>query len=192
MKKTTTKKLASSLIIAALVALVGAVLVTADTSEDTDETEEWPIPSEGFERMHGHGSQIYNELTDDQQAEVEELIESLNEEGASAEEIQDAVSQLLDDMGVLDERLDNAITHAEEQLEILNRQKELREEGYSWDEINDIIAEEYDLEFPLDMGIGIGLGGHGCHGGPGGPPGFTFEDTETPSEDLSTSGSESV
>lgn len=185
----TTKKLASGFMIATLVALTGAVFVTADTGEDTDITEDWPMPSEGFGRMHGHGGQMYAELTDDEQAEIDDLIESLNEEGASAEEIQDAVSQLLDDMGVLDEQLNNAIEHAEEQLEILNRQKELREEGYSWDEINEIIIEEYGLMFPQDMEIGMS---YGFHGGPGGHPDFASEDTEYTSEDLTNSGSVTV
>ena len=76
------------------------------------------------------------------------------------EEINEAITEKLDEWGILDNRLDDAIEQTEMRLEILNRQKELREQGYSWDEINDLIQEEYGLEsfghgYPgMDFGLG--------------------------------------
>ena len=46
------------------------------------------------------------------------------------------------------------------------RTNELRDQGYSWEEIDDIIQEEFDLEYPTGFGHGkmfgrgFGRGGH--------------------------------
>ena len=102
-----------------------------------------------------------SELTDEQQTELEELMTSLREQNASLDEIRTAIQEKLDEFGVLDTQLDNEIAQTEQRLTILNRQKELRNEGYSWDEINNIIEDEFDLEnttgIGWDMMVGPGL-----------------------------------
>ena len=87
-------------------------------------------------------------------------------------------------MGIFDERLTSAIENTEQRLTILNREKELRDQGYTWDEINEIIQEEFDTEVPIGMGFNMNEG-PGFHGGPhnGGfcntPPSEESNDTET-------------
>lgn len=150
--KKTTKKLAGGLIIALVLATIGAVLVTADdTSDETDDTEECPMPFRGM-------GMFSPDLTDEQQTELEELITSLSNEGAKPDEIREAVNQLLDEWGILDERLDNAIKQTQERLAMLERADELREQGYNWDEINDIIQEEFDIDYPINFGQNMMFG----------------------------------
>ncbi len=160
--KKTTKKLAGGLIIALVLATIGAVLVTADdTDDDTEDILEWNMP------FRGRGI-FSTDLTDEQQAELEDLIASISEEGETPDEIREAVNQLLDEWGILDERLDNAIENARNQLAMLERANELRDQGYSWDEINDIIQEEFDIDYPIDFGQDM-MSGHGhMHYHPGG------------------------
>jgi len=158
MKNTTTKKLAGGLIFAVLLATIGAVLVTADTGNDADETENWHMPFEGRSRFGKEG--FISDLTMDQQEEIDELITKLNEEGTTPEEIHEAVFNLIDSWGLIDEKLDNAIARTEERLEILYRKAELRDEGYSWEEIEDILPEEYDLDSLMPQPHGMrGMGG---------------------------------
>jgi hypothetical protein len=47
----------------------------------------------------------------------------------------------------------------------LNRQKELRNEGYSWDEIRNIIEDEFDLENTTGVGQDM-MFEHGFECGP--------------------------
>jgi ABC-type bacteriocin/lantibiotic exporter with double-glycine peptidase domain len=110
-----------------------------------------------------------SELTDAQQTELEELITSLRAQNASFDEIRTAILEKLDEFGVLDTQLDNEIAQTEQRLTILNRQKELRNEGYSWDEINDIIVDEFGLENTTGVNCDI-MGEHGCGHGPCGVP----------------------
>ena len=145
MKKQGTR-IVGGLIVAMLMATIGAVLVSAE-AENAGETEDWHLPFHGRGNMFGHRT-FDNELTDEQQAEIDALITSLNEEGASSEEIREAVFAKLSEMGILDERLDSAIEQTEQRLEILNREQELRDQGYSWEEINEMIQEEFVLEHP--------------------------------------------
>ncbi len=148
MKNKINKKIIGWMIVASLLATIGAVLVSADNDENADDSEAHSFPFFGYREKIFGPRFIPPELTDEQKEEIEDLITSLKNENASCEEIREAVFQKLDEMGILDERLDNAIDNTEKRLEILNRQKELRNQGYSWDEINDIIKEEFDLEFP--------------------------------------------
>ena len=141
------------LLVAMLIATIGAVLVSAET-ENAGETEEWHLPFHGRGNSFGQKS-LDNELTDEQQAEIDALITGLNEEGASPEEIREAVFAKLNEMGILDEQLENAIEQTEQRLEILNREQELRDQGYSWEEINEIIQEEYVLEHPSGIYQGL-------------------------------------
>ena len=113
------------------------------------------------------GPFFYN-LTEEQQTELNELIKNLKNEGANSSVIRDAIQEKLDEWGILDKQLDNQIAQVEKQLEILNREKELRNQGYSWDEINQIIQDEYNLDYPIhnpNMRID-----HGFNRGPCGPP----------------------
>ena len=48
--------------------------------------------------------------------------------------------------GVLDIQLDNEIEQTEKHLAMLNRQKELRNQEYGWDDIYSIIQGENNLE----------------------------------------------
>jgi len=140
------KKLVGGLLIDLIITAIGAVLATAETDDTTDETT-IPIPPEG---KHRFGSFAYN-LTEEQQAGLEDLMVILRVQNATRDEIQAAIQEELDEYGVLDTQLDNEITQTEQQLTILNRQKELRDQGYSWDEINTIIQEEFNPENMANM-----------------------------------------
>jgi len=191
MKKTTGKKLIVSLLIIMVLAIIGAVLVTAENSNTTlneedvsaetvditqndeninvetnDETEVDNKLTTFWGRGHIR-SQIhfFFDLTEEQQKELDEKITNLREEGASCFEIREAIFAKLDEFGVMDKRLDYEIEFTEKRLEILYRQKELREEGYNWDEIRDIIQEEFDLELPTGDGKDM-MFEHSFRGGP--------------------------
>ena len=100
------------IMIAMIIATIGAVIVSAET-EGADETENWHMPFMGRGNMFG--KQPFNsELTEEQQEEIDELITSLTEEGASCEEIHEALHDKLDEMGILDDRLDSAIEKTEQ------------------------------------------------------------------------------
>ena len=151
--KTIHKKLVCSLLIGLFITAIGVVFATAET-EDTTEEINPTMPYESRHGMKGPGLFSYN-LTEDQQIEIEELFESLRQQNATREEIREAIQEKLDEYGVLDAQLDYEIEQTQEKLTILNRQKELRDQGYSWDEINTIIQEEFDLENTIDMGFGM-------------------------------------
>ncbi len=159
MKKVTSKKLIGSLLIIILLTIIGAVLVTAETSDTTldeenvdaetnDETEDNNPTTFGDRRYMCRQRPFFFNLTEEQREEIDKIVANLKEEGASREEIAEAIFAKLDEFGIPDKRLDNEIECTEKKLEILYREKELREEGYSWDEIKDIIQEEFDLELP--------------------------------------------
>ena len=114
MEKTTTKKIVGGLMIAMLIATIGAVIVSAET-EDADDSEDLHLPFEGRGNMFGR-QPFDSELTDEQQTEIDELISSLTQEGASSEEIRESINEKLDEMGILDERLDTAIEYTEQKL----------------------------------------------------------------------------
>jgi hypothetical protein len=176
--KTTHKKLAGGLLVGMLIVTIGAAIATGandDTTDDTTEDKTTNNPPQGpFGDHHGmRGFGMFgSELTDEQQTELEELRTSLREQNATPDDMRTAIQEKLDEFGVLDARLDNEIAQTEQRLTILNRQKELRDEGYSWDEITSIIEDEFDLENATDIGIGWGMmGRHGGfgHGPRGGP-----------------------
>lgn len=170
--KTTHKKLIGGLLIGLLIATIGAVVATGQTDDTTDDTtNDRPLqPLYGDHHgMIGLGS-FGSDLTDEQQTELEELMTSLRELNTTPNEIRTAIQEKLDEFGVLDSRLDNEIVQTEQRLTILNRQKELRNEGYSWDEITSIIQDEFNLENVTGIDWDImgrpGGFGHGPHGGP--------------------------
>ncbi|MCX6665808.1 MAG: hypothetical protein NT038_07110 [Euryarchaeota archaeon] len=73
---------------------------------------------------------------------------------------------------MLDKQLSDEINRTEQTLNILKRKQELRAEGKSWDEINQIVQSEFNLESPIDTGQGM-IPGHGFRDGHDqGPHGF--------------------
>lgn len=174
--KTTHKKLVGGLLVGLLIATIGAALATGQTDDTTDDTTDdatndtlTQLPFGNHHGMIGFGP-FGSELTDEQQTELEALMTNLRDQNATPDEIRTAIQEKLDEFGVLDKRLDNEIAQTEQQLTMLNRQKELRNEGYSWDEINGIIEDEFSLENTTRIGWDIMGGpcgfGHGPHGGP--------------------------
>jgi len=105
---------------------------------------------------------FFSELTDDQKAELKALRKTLKEEGATCTEIRDTMHEQLESYGIdlptRDEMLDDQINVTRQRLDILERKKVLRQEGYEWDEINEIIQEEFDLEYPTFEGQGMRFG----------------------------------
>ncbi len=168
MKKTSTQKILGGLMIAILVGTIGAVLVSAEDSTDDIETPEnlFGMPPHMMHRIP-----FADALSEEQQTELQTLVEALRDEGATMEEIHNTIQEKLDEWGIeierpeisdeeRDEHLAEQIDNAEQHLEMLNRVKELREQGYDYEDIQDILQEEYDIEPPIRMGCG-----HGFHRG---------------------------
>ena len=161
---TTTKKLVGGLCIDILLATFAAVFATAQPDDATsDITEETTAQHSWRDQpdMNRIGP-FATELTDEQQTELEDLMDTLRENNATPEEIRAAVDDKLDEYGVLDTRLENEITQTEQRLTMLTREKDLRDQGYSWDEIRTIINDEFDIGnttgFHDDGGFGHGFG----------------------------------
>lgn len=134
--KKTNKKIFGGLLVAMFIATIGAVIANAQP---------------GF----------FSEITEEQKAELWEMRESLIEDGASCQETRDAMREQLESYGVelptRDEMLAKKIEFTQQRLDILERKHELRDEGFEWEEIREIIEEEFDLEFPDDAGCGKGF-----------------------------------
>lgn len=181
---TTHKKLVGGLLIGLLLATVGAAFATGQTDDTTDDqTSGTPsdiLPQMPFGERPGRMGlgPFASDLTDEQQTELQELMTTLREQNASPDEMRTAIQEKLDEFGVLDTNLDDEIARTEQRLTILNRQKELRNEGYSWDDIQNIIEDEFGLENATGIGW-VMMGGHGCGNGPRGGP-----REMTPSEEL--------
>jgi DNA-binding transcriptional MerR regulator len=148
--KTTNKKLVGGLLINILIGTIGVAYATAQTDTINDDTIP-QIPFGMAYRMNEFGPLAFD-MTDEQLTELKELITTLREQNATHEEIQIAIQEKLDEYGVLDTQLDNKIAQTEQRLTVLNRQKELRNEGYSWDEIGNIIEDEFSLENTTAVG----------------------------------------
>ena len=162
MKKMTRNKLVGTLMIVTMISVIGAAIVNAET----EETNENAIPKGWSGRMMQQRMPFFSELTDEQQQELNTLREELQTNDATPDEIQQAITEKLSEYGIdmptTEERLDQQIEQTEQQLEMLKRQKELLGEGYSWEEIRDIIQEEFDLQQPqMKQGCEMGFrGGH--------------------------------
>jgi len=169
--KTTSKKFVGGLVVITIIATVGVIIVSAQT-DDTGISDLNQKLFENRQQMCKPMPFLFNEtrigpyyynLTEEQKTELKELIQSLKDSGANSSEIRKVIQEKLDEYGVFDDQLNNAIQETEKRLEILNREKELRDQGYSWNEINQIILDEFGLETPI-------VGGHGMmfrHGGRG-------------------------
>jgi len=168
--KKTNKKIIGAFMVAIIVVTIGAVLVSADTDETGEEKIQInPWGFWGRQSMCFNPGGLFYELTDEQEEVIMQLKETMIDEGATCEEVRVAIMEKLDEWGILDNRLDNAIEQTELRLNVLNRQKELREQGYSWEEIQQIIQDEFELEEPFGFGM-MGSGGFhhgrfGCRGG---------------------------
>ena len=119
--KKTSKRLMGCLIIATILAVIGVTVVSAQ-SEDG---------------MFWGGRGFMTQLTDEQREDIRATMQQKFEEYGV-------------EMPTRDEMLDKQIESTEQRLEILNRQKELREEGYEWADIQEIIQDEFELEFPKE------------------------------------------
>jgi hypothetical protein len=172
--KTTHKKLVGGLLVGMLIATVGVAFATGQTDDTTDDA----IPQIPFGGGHGMNrlGPFASELTDAQQTELEELMTILRDQNATPEEIRTAIQEKLDEFGVLDTQLDNEIAQTEQRLTILNRQKELRNQGYNWTTITDMIQDEFVLQNSTDGGLGMmfgyGFGREPCRGPNRGPRDF--------------------
>lgn len=110
----------------------------------------------GYGMGHQHAP-FWSELTETQQAELETLIQSMRDDGASREEIRDAVHNQLEEWGVefpdhprlLDHVGDQLTDAQKEELEALIQT--LKGQGASHSEIRDAIhaqLEEWEIELP--------------------------------------------
>jgi len=155
--KSTRKKIVGGFLVAILVATIGAVIVSAQT-EDTS-MEDLSTGTFWHRGRRCGEAPFMAELTVEQREELEVLITSLQDDDATPEEIKTVVQEKLKEFGIevptIDERLDMKIEKTEQRLEILNRQKELLEQGYTMEEIRDIIQEEYELEEMFGEGQGM-------------------------------------
>lgn len=147
--KKTSKKLVGCLIIGTILAVIGVTVVSAQTEDGM------------FWGRRGFMAELTEEQKEDLQTTVQEKLEEYGIE-----------------MPTRDEILDRQIEQTEQRLKILNRQKELREEGYEWEEIKDVIQEEFDLEFPAGEGQGM-MFGHGFRRGPCRGPSILTPDEES-------------
>ena len=170
--KTNMKKLVGGFMVVMVIATIGAVIASAQT-DDTSEEEN----TNGLSEHRRHSCGEYPSMVDltvEQREELEAIRTSLQAEDATHQEIMTAIQEKLEEFGVdmptfdeqnfetpdRDGQLDSRIEQTEQQLEQLYRTKELREQGYEWEEIQEIILEEFDLEYPVFPGFGMG-GHHG-------------------------------
>lgn len=168
MKKATSKKILGGTLILSLLATIGAVLVTAETDDFDEDERIFPRFESG--KMMGDRQPFFSELTEEQKEEINDLREQITTEDATTEEIRTAIMEKLEEFGIelpdRDVMLDEQIQQTTQHLEILELKKELREEGYSWEEIQDVISEEYDLDPPMRCHGMMGMrGGMGRFGG---------------------------
>ena len=190
------KKLIGGLTVVALIAAVGVVFASAQTNgvmkngilsmnfgrrQATNETQKHNETTRNFcgrQIMPEYGPFFAN-LTEAQQAELKALVQTLRSQNSTPQEIQAAVQQKLDEYGVFDRQLNNEINQTEQRLQILNREKELRAEGYSWENITSIIQQEYNVTINGCNGYDMGpFSDHarGPHGDMHGP--MTWRDSD--------------
>ncbi len=82
-------------------------------------------------------------LTQEQRDELNTTIATLRQQNATPQEIRTAIQAKLDEFGVYDAQLNSTIANTEQRLTILNREKELRSQGYNWTTIDTMIAQEF-------------------------------------------------
>lgn len=97
-------------------------------------------------------------LTTDQQTELQQIMTTLRDQNATHQEMQSAIQQKLEEFGMFDTQLNNQIAQTEQRLTILNREKELRNQGYNWTEVWNMIQNEFDLQNSTNGDLGMKLG----------------------------------
>ena len=173
MKKSTQKKILGGTLIVLFLSILGAVLVTAELDDAEDVPDDSTnFPYFRFVRLNCRQEPLMSELTEEQQEEINNLRQSLTEENATQEEIREAINDLLTENDIelpdRDDILEDRIERTTEKLELLELQKQLREEGNTWEEIEDILAEKYDFDPSLNHHDMMGFrGGKGMGPGPG-------------------------
>ena len=159
MKKKMSKKIIGGLIVASLLATIGAVIVSADIGEDNEENN-WPFGFRMKQKIENR-HKIMCELNEEQREEIKELKETMEEEGKTPEEIREAIKQQLESYGIdlpnREERLDMAIENTEQKLEILKYIRELIENNtdLTKEEIRDLVETEFGIELPEFDGNGM-------------------------------------
>jgi hypothetical protein len=138
-----------------LIATIGAVYTTnAQTNNATNQTT---TPSHGNQtRIQGRCGR-FNEmprgpmmgyfpgmnLTASQRADLNQTMQTLRAQNATPQQIRDALQAKLEEYGVLDAQLNASIVSTQRRLSILNREQELRQQGYNWTTVESMIQTEY-------------------------------------------------
>lgn len=183
--------LAGGLLAILLVSFVGGVITTAQNSTATTQTPDTQAPvrndSMPFPGNHTRGPMPFDygfrgghfpfippgvNLTAAQWDELNDTLATLREQNATFPQMQTAIFDLLDSFGVYDAQLNASIANAQRRLDILNREKELRSQGYNWTTIETMITEEFGqnaahtAQMPAPgMMMGRDFGCRGPHGG---------------------------
>jgi len=190
-KMNTRKKLIAGLTAAMIIGIIGAVFATAQTDGTTLDSTTHKMSrntqdqnrTRFFDGNMTHGMGMFGcfdyNLTTDQQTELQQLMTTLRDQNATPQEIRAAIQQKLEEFGVFDTQLDKQIAQTEQRLTILNREKELRNQGYNWTEVRNMIQDEFDLKNSmngdLDTNQGQGFGRGSCRGLNGGRDFITNE-----------------
>jgi Spy/CpxP family protein refolding chaperone len=138
------KKLIAGLMAAMIITTIGAVYATEQTDGATTNT----TPQKIFRDKQDLNRTMPFEcnLTAEQQTELQELLTTLRDQNATPQQIRAAIQEKLDEFGVFDMQLETQIAQTQQRLAILNREKELRGQGYNWTEIQTIIQNEFNLQ----------------------------------------------
>lgn len=105
-------------------------------------------------RARGLPYPYYAGLTTEQKQELNETIANLRQQNATPQEIRTAIQEKLEEFSVFDNQLNRTMSQTQLRLMILNREKELRAQGYNWSQVNAMIQEEF--------GQNATLGFNGC------------------------------
>ena len=150
------------LLVVLLVGTVSAVFTTTQDSTSATRPQDTKQPSmrngsipfpvncsrmpgqQGFCHAHlGGFIPLCVTLTQEQRDELNTTIATLRQQNATPQDIRIAIQEKLDEFGVYDAQLNATIAATEQRLTILNREKELRSQGYNWTTIDTMIAQEF-------------------------------------------------
>ncbi len=165
---------------AELEAMIDEMREDGATREDIREAvhaqlEEWgidaPEPGEGG----GRRPPFWGELSEEQRAELREMIDEMREDGATREDIREAVHAQLEEWGIeLPEPGEGRRTPpfwddlTEEQQEALREMiDEMREDGATREDIREAVHAQLE-EWGIEVPVGPGGAGGGFGGRPGG------------------------
>jgi len=179
-------KIVGLILFVMLIATIGVFIVGAETDETSESGTDcvnWGFKRLPLCRQFGREFGVFkSQLTEEQIEVIKETLNELKKSEATPEEIHEVMQAMLEEYGVdvptRDEILDKNIENAEKRLEILKRTKELRQNNseLSWEEIDEIIQEEFELELPenegYNMRFGRGFGWGHCEG----PHGFVSDE----------------